>query len=151
MIRVPEVIRGWLGRGPYASGYKTRTHSEPVPETRITKASPPGPDTESPATAAPGESWPVYQENIILVIVLVAGLFSLVDLRLLALAAVFSALLVYYDAGTLHAGEKFGTESLFGDVVAWRPLTWAVCVLVIPLIFLAIYTFSRKEIFDANT
>jgi len=93
---------------------------------------------------------PIYQENILLVIVLLAGLFSLVDLKMLAVAGVFSALLVYFDAGTIHAGEKFPEESLLGDVVAWRPLTWAICVLVIPLIFLAIYVFSRKEIFEAN-
>lgn len=93
---------------------------------------------------------PVYQENILLILLLLAGLFCLVDLRMLALAGIFSALLVYYDAQTLHAGEKFEKESLFGDVVAWRPLTWAACVLIIPLIFLAIYVFSRKEIFAAN-
>ena len=70
---------------------------------------------------------------------------------MLAMAGGFRALLVYYDAGTLHAGEKFEKETLFGDIVAWRPLTWAACVLVILLVFLAPYTFSRQEIFNANT
>lgn len=93
---------------------------------------------------------PIYQENLLLVIVLLAGLFSLVDLKMLAVAGIFSTLLVYYDAGTMHAGEKFPEESLLGDVVTWRPLTWALAVLIIPLIFLAIYVFSRKEIFEAN-
>lgn len=104
-----------------------------------------------PVTGVRTAKHPVYQENILLVIVLLAGLFSLVDLKMLAVAGIFSALLVYFDAGRIHAGEKFPRESLFGDVVAWRPLTWAICVLVIPLIFLAIYVFSRKEIFEANT
>lgn len=94
---------------------------------------------------------PVYQENILLILLLLAGLFCLIDLKMLAIVAIFSALLVYYDAQTLHAGEKFENESLLGDIVAWRPLTWAACVLVIPLIFLAIYVFTRKEIFEANT
>ncbi|MFA6333847.1 MAG: hypothetical protein WCX22_12915 [Methanoregula sp.] len=101
-------------------------------------------------TAVTAGPRPVYQENFLLVLLLVAGLFCLVDLKMLALAGIFSALLVYYDAGTLHAGEKSGKELLFGNIVTWRPLTWAACVLVIPLIFLAIYTFSRREIFDAN-
>ena len=47
-----------------------------------------------------------------------------------------------------RTGKK---ESIHGDVVVWRPLTWALAVLIIPLNFLAIYVFSRKEIFDANT
>jgi hypothetical protein len=111
----------------------------------------PAPAAPSPATTdTPSGPRPVYQENFLLVLLLVAGLFCLVDLKMLALAGIFSALLVYYDAGTLHAGEKFERESLFGEVVAWRPLTWAICVFVIPLIFLAFYTFSREEIFKAN-
>ena len=108
------------------------------------------PVTVSTVTKVPTAKQPVYQENILLVIVLLAGLFSLVDLKMLAVAGIFSALLVYFDAGAIHAGEKFPKESLLGDVVAWRPLTWAICVLVIPLIFLAIYVISRKEIFEAN-
>ena len=67
-----------------------------------------------------------------------------------AVVTIFSAILVYYDAGTLHAGEKSGKEKILGEVATWRPLTWAVFVFIIPLIFLAIYTFSRREIFDAN-
>lgn len=46
--------------------------------------------------------------------------------------------------------EKSGKELLFGNVVTWRPLTRAACVLVIPFIFFTSYTFSRREIFDAN-
>ncbi len=151
MTRVPEVIRGWLGWCPQRSAPKTRIPSGPVEPCRVSARPAPAPAAPPAATAAPSGSHPVYQENILLVLVLVAGLFCLVDLRMLALAGVFSALLVYHDAGTMHAGEKFEEDSLFGDVVAWRPLTWAACVLVIPLIFLAIYVFSRKEIFEANT
>ena len=105
----------------------------------------------TPLVSAHPETCPVYQENILLILLLLAGLFCLVDLKMLALAAIFSALLVYYDAGTLHAGEKFAKESILGNVVTWRPLTWALAVLIIPLIFLAIYVFSRKEIFEANS
>ena len=110
----------------------------------------PDPIAVPPLTGAVAAKQPVYHENILLVLLLLAGLFCLVDLKMLAIAGIFSALLVYYDAGTIHAGEKFGKESLLGDVVAWRPLTWAACVLIIPLIFLAIYVFSRKEIYEAN-
>jgi len=150
MTRVAEVIRGWLGLCPNAPRHKTRTFTEPA-QAALTPGTPsPVPPVTPSAATPPAESRPVYQENIILVILLLAGLFCLVDLKMLAIAAIFSALLVYYDAQTLHAGEKFEKESLLGDVVAWRPLTWAACVLVIPLIFLAIYVFSRKEIFEAN-
>jgi len=133
-----ETSRKTLTCTSTAEPYQVPPRPSPVP------AAPPA------TTDAPARPQPVYQENFLLILLLVAGLFCLVDLRMLALAGIFSALLVYYDAGTLHAGEKFGKESLFGDVVAWRPLTWAICVFIIPLIFLAFYTFSREEIFKAN-
>jgi hypothetical protein len=151
MTKVSEVIRGWLGWCPNADMQKYPVFTEPVPETRSTVPSSKGPSVPSATTGLPAASRPEYQENILLILVLVGGLFCLIDLKMLAIAAIFSALLVYYDAVTLHAGEKAGEESLLGDVVTWRPSTWAVCVLIVPLIFLAIYTFSRKEIFDANT
>lgn len=148
MTRVAEVIRGWLGLCPHGPAHKTRTFPNMGDPCQVPVK--PSPEPASPPATATADSRPGYQENILLIIVLLAGLFCLVDLKMLAIAALFSALLVYYDAQTLHAGEKFAKESLFGDVVAWRPLTWAACVLVIPLIFLAIYVFSRKEIFEAN-
>lgn len=150
MTRVSEVIRGWLGWCPQESHRKTRTSISPAASCQVPARPVPAPAAPSPATTAPAESRPAYQENILLILLLVAGLFSLIDLKLLALAGIFSALVVYYDAGTLHAGEKFGKESFFGDVVTWRPQTWAICVLIFSIFFLAVYTFSRKEIFDAN-
>jgi len=150
MMRISEVIRGWLGWCPQGSVRKTRTYPDPGVPCRAPAQPSPVPATPPSATTAPAESRPAYQENVLLIFLLVAGLFCLVDLKMLAIAGVFSALLVYYDAGTLHAGVKYEKDSLFGDVVAWRPLTWAASVLVIPLIFLAIYVFSRKEIFEAN-
>jgi hypothetical protein len=150
MTRVSEVIRGWLGWCPQGTVKKTRTFTSPDDPCEETARPSPVPVAPPAGTVTPGESRPAYQENILLILLLVGGLLSLVDLRMLAIAALFSAVLVYYDAVTLHAGEKFAKESLLGDVVAWRPSTWAVCVLIIPLIFLAIYTFSREEIFRAN-
>jgi hypothetical protein len=150
MSRVAEVIRGWLGLCPHGPAHKTRAFPNPGESCQVPAQPSPEP-AEPPATATtPVESRPGYQENILLIIVLLAGLFCLVDLKMLAVAAIFSALLVYYDAGTIHAGEKYPDESILGDVVTWRPLTWALAVLIIPLIFLAIYVFSRKEIFNAN-
>ena len=150
MMRVADTIRSWLGLSPTKPQYTTRTFSEPAQAVHTPGTPLPVPSDSPAPDAAPAESRPGYQENILLILLLLAGLFCLIDLKMLAVAAIFSALLVYYDARTLHAGDKFTKESLFGDVVAWRPLTWAACVLVIPLIFLAIYIFSRKEIFEAN-
>jgi len=104
-----------------------------------------------PVTRVQTAKQPIYQENIPLILLLLGGLFCLVDLKMLAIAGIVSALFVYFDAVTIHAGEIFPKESILGDVVTWRPLTWALAVLIIPLIFLAIYVFSRKEIFEANT
>ena len=149
MTRVTEVIRGWLGLCPHGPVHKTRVFPNPGEPCQVSAR--PSPEPSGPPATAMDNTRPGYQENFLLVIVLLAGLFCLIDLKMLAIAALFSALLVYYDAGTIHAGERFSEESLLGDVVTWRPLTWALAVLIIPLIFLAIYVFSRKEIFDANT
>ena len=78
------------------------------------------------------------------------GFFLAWDLRVFAVAGIISVIVVYYDAGMLHAGQKFEKESFFGDVVAWQPVTWAVWVLIGSLFFLAVYTFSRRDIFNAN-
>lgn len=151
MTRVAEVIRGWLGLCPHGPAHKTRAFPNPGEPCQVPARPSPEP-AEPPSTAtAMDNARPGYQENLLLVIVLLAGLFCLIDLKMLAIAALFSALLVYYDAGTIHAGERFHEEAILGDVVTWRPLTWGLAVLIIPLIFLAIYVFSRKEIFDANT
>jgi len=151
MSRFSEVICERLGWCPDTSFAQPRVQDGPLADEPTFGPSLPVPAAPPGATATPAESRPVYRENILLIIVLVAGLFGLSDLKVFAAAVIFSALIVYYDAFSVHAGEKFATESFFGDVVAWRPATWAVCVLIIPLFFLAIYTFSRKDIFDANT
>lgn len=150
MTRAADIIRGWLGWCPQDFRRNTVPFTGSLPENQIAAAPVPGPAAPAPAAAASPGPHPACQENYILIFLLLAGLFCLVDFRMLALATVFSAILVYSDAGALHAGEKFREESILGEVASWRPLTWAVCVLIVPLIFLAIYTFSRQEIFDAN-
>ena len=129
---------------------KTRTFTD-IEEANQAQSLPPSVPVVPNATGViPCGSRKEYQENILLIILLLGGLFYALDLRTLALGGIASALLVYYDAGMLHAGKKFEKESFFGDVVAWRPLTWAVWVLIGSLIFLAVYVFSRRDIFNAN-
>ena len=146
-----DYFRKKAGLCPHSSKQKIPTFTgqivnDRIPEMPHSPAAPPA----STVVTIPADSRPAYQENLLLILLLLAGLFCLIDLKMLAFAGIFSALLVYYDARTLHAGEKFEKESILGDVVTWRPLTWALAVLIIPLIFLAIYVFSRKEIFAAN-
>lgn len=152
MSRFSEVIRDWLGWCPRGVARTARTRNDFGAPCQVPARPSPAPAPAPPAPAAnPDQSHSAYQENIILILLLVAGFFCLSDLRLLGLAGVLSAILVYYDAGTLHAGERAGEETLLGNVVTWRPLTWAACVLIIPFFFLALYVFSRKEIYEANT
>ena len=150
MIRVTNVIRGWLGWCPQAHPKKIRILSDPEPGNQTRSPSPVGPEVPSTTDSVKAASRPEYQENILLIILLLGGLFYAWDLRAFAIAGIISVIAVYYDAGTLHAGQKFEKESFFGDVVAWRPVTWAVWVLIGSLFFLAVYTFSRRDIFNAN-
>ncbi len=149
MTRVTDVIRSWLGLCPHGPSHKIRTFPNAGDPCQVPDK--PSRQPAVPPVTATADSRSGYQENVILILLLLTGLFCLVDLKLLALTGIFSAILVYYDAQALHAGEKFEKESILGDVVTWRPPTWGLAVLIIPLIFLAIYVFSREEIFDANT
>lgn len=148
--QISEVIRGWLGWCPQASYRKTRTLTDTVSEHYPSKPVPLEPPAPVPVTTAPTEEKKSCPENILLLLLLVAGFFTLIDLKWIVGFGIVCAVAVYYDAITLHAGEKFPVESVLGNVVTWRPLTWAVCVLIIPLIFLIFYFFSRQEIWDAN-
>ena len=150
MRHITEMIRQNLGWCPQWSFGKTRTFSDREQANQVQSLPPSVPEVPSATGVTPSGTRPEYQENILLIILLLGGLFYAWDLRALALGGIVSALLVYYDAGTLRAGQKFEKESFFGDVVAWRPLTWAVWVLIGSLIFLAVYVFSRREIFKAN-
>ena len=147
--RISDVIRGWLGWCPDGSRQKTRTFSATGADPAEQVPVPAGPAAPA-AVTGPAEHRPGYQENILLLILLLGGFFLSWDLRLFAIGGIISALVVYWDAGTLHAGEKFAEESFFGEVTAWRPQTWAFWVFIGSLFMLAVYTFSRQEIYDAN-
>ena len=73
MTKVSEVIREWLGWCPHVSRQKTRMLTKPVPENQVTVASPPEPATPAPVSAAESSSHTHYQENYILILVLLAG------------------------------------------------------------------------------
>jgi hypothetical protein len=104
------------------------------------------PDPTAPAVTPPG-----YQENMVLILIAVAWLFPVVYQReFLFLFMVISAVAMYSDAQNIHAGEKFEKETLLGNIVTWRPLTWGVATFVGGIIIMAIYLFHRKEIYTAN-
>ena len=110
----------------------------------------PVPIVSSPTNIMSPEFKQEYRDNVLLIILLVGGFSFALDMKYLYFFGILSAIVVYYDAIQLHAGKKFETESLLGNVVAWRPITWAIFVFIGSLFFLAIYTFSRREIFNAN-
>ena len=106
----------------------------------------PVPDPAVPAATPHG-----YQENMLLILIAVAWLFPVVYRHeFLTLFLVVSAVAMYSDAQNIHAGEKFGKETLLGNIVTWRPLTWGAATFVGGVIIMAIYLFQRKEIFNAN-
>jgi hypothetical protein len=111
-----------------------------------------GPDSAPlPDPAAPAATPPGYQENMLLILIAVAWLFPVVyQHEFLTLFLVVSAVAMYSDAQNIHAGEKFEKETLLGNIVTWRPLTWGVATFVGGIIIMAIYLFHRKEIYNAN-
>ena len=107
----------------------------------------PGPEPAGIAGADRGG----YQDNMLLILLTLAWLFPVVHQReFLPILLVLSAVAVYYDAQSIRAGERFERETLLGDIVTWRPLTWGAATLVGGIIIMAIYLFHRKEIYRAN-
>lgn len=151
LTRIAEIIHERLGWCPHVSYRKTRVAPALSSEGMATAPVPGEAPVPVPAAmAAPAGQKSACPENILLILLLVAGLFSLVDLKLFALFGLVCVIAVYYDAVALHAGEKFAEDSFFGDVVTWRPLSWAVWVLIFSVFFLAVYVVSRDEIWKAN-
>jgi hypothetical protein len=88
---------------------------------------------------------------MLLILLALAWLFPVVYQReFLPILVVLSAVAVYCDAQSIRAGDKFEKETLLGNIVTWRPLTWGAATLVGGIIIMAIYLFHRKEIYRAN-
>jgi hypothetical protein len=149
--RISDVIRGWLGWCPQKSQRKTRICSVPEPDFPVLVPVPAaGPAAPAMAPAAPGVYLPEYQTNLLLILLLVAGLFYASSLNLIMPFGVLSAVLVYFDAENIHAGYKFEEVSLLGEVATWRPIVWAAAVFIGSFFLLALYLLCRKEIYTAN-
>lgn len=145
-----EYIRKRLGWCPNADSVKRlqRTSKAPGYEDGW-KGSPSGPDPEPSGSA--GEDAPGYQENMLLILLALIWLFPIAYQReFLPIVAVLSAVAMYVDAQNIRAGSGFAEETLLGNIVTWRPLTWGAATLVGGVIIMAIYLFYRKEISTAN-
>ncbi|HRX34312.1 MAG TPA: hypothetical protein P5263_08675 [Methanoregulaceae archaeon] len=147
-----EQFRKMLGWCPGAGPAPTHryAHAETSFGKDWEKRSPePVPPPESVGTAR-GDR-PGYRENLLLILIALAWLFPVVYQReFLPIIIVLSVACVYVDAQNINAGGNFEKETLFGDIVAWRPLTWGAATLVGGIIIMAIYIFHRREIYNAN-
>lgn len=113
------------------------------------KSPEPNPAPEPAGTAGGDRNG--YQENMLLILIALAWLFPVVYQReFLPLLVVLSAVAVYYDAQSIRAGSSFEKETVLGDIITWRPLTWGAATLVGGIVIMAIYLFHRKEIYCAN-
>ena len=99
---------------------------------------------------APAEHRPEYQTNLLLIVLFLLGLYTASHLNFLVPFSILSAILVYFDAENIHAGEKFKEVSLLGEAATWRPVVWAAAVLVGSFFLLALYLLCRREIYTAN-
>ena len=109
----------------------------------------PNPGPEPTGTAGGDPSG--YQDNMLLILIALAWLLPAVHQReFLPIILVLSAVAVFYDAQSIRAGDNFEKETLFGDIVTWRPLTWGAATLVGGVIIMVIYLFHRREIYNAN-
>ncbi|GAB7016462.1 hypothetical protein [Methanogenium cariaci] len=151
MTKFTDTVRRSLGWCPNADAIRQSgcTKTEPGFENAWKRN---GPDAGPvPEPAPPAAEHSGYQENMLLILIALGWIFPFYSHHeFLPFLVVLSAVAVYYDAQNIHAGDKFEKETLFGDVVAWRPLTWGAATLVGGIIIMVIYLFQRKEIFVAN-
>jgi hypothetical protein len=71
-----------------------------------------------------------YQTNLLLILLLLGGLCYATNRDLIIPFTFLGAVLVYFDAENIRAGEKFEKVSLPGEVSTWRPIVWAVAVFI---------------------
>ena len=150
VARLSEIIHEWMGWCPQSSQLKIRTLINPDPDLPVRTPVPLGPVAPAPDVPAPVEHRPEYQTNLLLILLLLGGLFYASRLDLIVPFNILSAVLVYFDAENIHAGEKFEEVSLLGEVATWRPIVWAVAVFIGTFFLLALYLLCREEIYTAN-
>ena len=109
-----------------------------------------GPQAPAPAVAVPAEHRPEYQTNPLLILIFLGGLFFVSRPDLIIPFNLLSAVLVYFDAENIRAGNKFEEVKLLGEVATWRPIVWAVAVFIGTFFLFAIYLLCRREIYTAN-
>lgn len=146
-----ETIKRYLGWCPNAASPKTRTYAAPEFDNLTKTPIPIGPVVPEPDAVGLIEHRPEYQENILLILLLLGGLFfGLKDFFTFGGFTFLCSACVYFDAQNIHAGKKFKKVSLLGEVATWQPITWAAAAFVGSFIGMAIYLFCRHEIFNAN-
>jgi hypothetical protein len=62
---------------------------------------------------------------------------------LMAVLAIASAIVVYFDATAIGVGARAGTER-FRDTESWKPSAWAIWVLLFWPFFLPYYLWKRN-------
>ncbi len=150
-MHIVETIKRRLGWCPHATSPKTRTYPAPGFDSLTRTPTPTGPVGPEPATGGLTEHRPEYQENFLLILLFLGGLFfGLRDFFTFGGFTILCSACVYFDAQNIHAGAKFEKVSLLGEVASWQPITWAAVAFVGSFIGMAIYLFCRQEIFNAN-
>ncbi|WP_067073842.1 hypothetical protein [Methanoculleus horonobensis] len=90
----------------------------------------------------------------VVLIILLAGLTAAtvsniggreVAVYLMAVLAVASAIVVYFDATAIGAGTRVKTERL-RDIETWKPASWAIWVVIFWPLFLPYYLWKRNVV-----
>ncbi len=150
LTRLSEAIHKWMGWCPQGSQRKTRSFAKQDPDILVQVPASAGPAAPAPAIASTAEYQPEYQANLLLILLLLAGLYYATRPDLIIPFNILSAVLVYFDAENINAGKKFEEVSLLGEVATWRPIVWAAAVFVGTFFLLALYLLCREEIYTAN-
>lgn len=152
MTHFLESFRKMLGWCPNAGSVRTHGYTQAKTSFGTDRnTGSPGPASAPVSAGTARKDRPGYRENLALILVALAWLFPFVYRReFLPIILVLSVATIYVDAQNINAGGNFEKERLFGDIVAWQPLTWGAATFVGGIIIMAIYIFHRREIYTAN-
>jgi len=149
MAAFSEYVRKRLGWCPNAGAAAPCRRVDTEFDQSARKERPPVAGPESDGTVGGDRSG--YQENMLLILLALAWLFPIVYQReFLPILVVLCAVALYVDAQNIRAGEGFLKETLLGNIVTWRPLTWGLAAFVGGIVIMAIYLFHRREIYTTN-
>lgn len=89
-----------------------------------------------------------YKTSWLLILCFFLPFFNIGNIGLMAIMVFLVALIVYIDSKRIGAGINSNKETF--DTLTWLPTSWGIGVALLFIIFMPVYLWKRKAIFELN-